>query len=196
MSGDAAEILVVCMGNICRSPFAEVLLRHEAGRRLGDEDSVRVRSAGVRGLGGQPATAEMRAEATERGLDLSRHRGAGVTTGMVVDADLVLAMTEAQRDVLARMTPAAASRTFTLKELARLVEHVDAPAGGTARERVRTVAERANEQRPRVAAPAPEDVADPYGASRGAYRRTAEEISGLVERVAPHLFGEAPADGQ
>lgn len=197
MSDDPAEILVVCMGNICRSPFAEMLLREEAGRRLGGDAPVRVRSAGVRGLRGHPATTEMRAEAAERGLDLSHHRGAGVTTGMVADADLVLTMTEAQRDVLTRMAPAAASRTFTLKEFARLVEHVDAPADGAPRDRVRMVASRADEQRSRApAAAAPEDVADPYGAARDVYRRTAEEISELVDRVAAHLFGQPPDDGQ
>jgi protein-tyrosine phosphatase len=197
------EILIVCMGNICRSPLAQAILQEEAGRRAGPEAPVSVRSAGVRGLDGRPATTEMRDEAARLGLDLSDHRGAAVDAALVGGADLILAMTEAQRDTLVRLAPGASERTFTLKELARLLRHVGPPEVDTVRERVAEVTRRAHRVRPRVAGPPDrEDVADPYGANREFYRRTADEISALVDAVAPHLFGgedahypgDAPAD--
>jgi protein-tyrosine phosphatase len=191
VSEDVAEILVVCMGNICRSPFAEVLLGAEAEKRLGPEAPIWVHSAGVRGLGGHPATPEMQDEATERGVDLSRHRGAGITPAGVQDPDLVLAMTESQRDSIVRLAPVAHERVFTMKEFARLVEHIDLPDGLPPAERVRDVARRAHGVRARVAAGGhPDDVQDPYGGSSELYQRIAAEIDDLVSAISPALFGE------
>jgi protein-tyrosine phosphatase len=191
MTEDVAEILVVCMGNICRSPLAQVMLEAEATRRLGLNEAVWVRSAGVRGLGGQPATAEIREEASLRGLDLSRHRGAGLAAADLLDPDLVLTMTESQRDATIRLAPVASERVFTLKEFARLVPHIEPPDGLAARDRVLEVARRAHLARARVpgSSDGREDVVDPYGASRQVYADVAEEIEGLVGRIAPALFG-------
>lgn len=189
---DVAEILVVCLGNICRSPFGEVALQEEARRRYGDDAPVRVHSAGVRGLAGQPAPSEMRAEADDRGLDLSSHRGAGVHPTMIAEADLVLAMTESQRDALVRLAPSTAERIFTLKEFARLVGRVEPPTDVGITDRVREVTARAHAMRPRVGQPgSPEDVDDPYGAGRLTYRRIADEIEALVDDIAAALFGSA-----
>lgn len=189
-SDGTVEILVVCMGNICRSPFAEVILQEEARRRAGRETPVSVRSAGVRGLDGRPATAEMRDEAARLGLDLSDHRGAAVDAAAVSGADLILTMTESQRDALVRLAPGASERTFTLRELARLLRHVEPPEVDTVRERVAELTRRAHRARPRVPGPRDrEDVPDPYGASREFYRDTADAISELVDAVAPRLFG-------
>ena len=57
---EVAEVLVVCTGNIARSPFAAALLEHEARRRSGPDAAIVVRSAGVNGLEGYPAVAEGR----------------------------------------------------------------------------------------------------------------------------------------
>ncbi|MDJ0791482.1 MAG: hypothetical protein QNJ71_06270 [Acidimicrobiia bacterium] len=63
------HILMVCSGNICRSPFAEEAARH---RFTGGD--ITVSSAGSIAVAGQPATALMREVAGEHGLDLSAHR--------------------------------------------------------------------------------------------------------------------------
>lgn len=193
---DVAQILLVCMGNICRSPFAEVVLQDGARRAHGPEAPVRIHSAGIRGLGGHAAMPEMQEEATARGLDLSRHVGRGVSAASLVEPDLVLAMTAAQRDHLISLAPAAASRTFTLKEFADLVDEIDPP--GAARslpEQVREVVARADRARRSESGP-DHDVADPYGAGRAVYRRIAGEIENAVERVARALFsGYGPSSG-
>lgn len=186
-----ADILVVCTGNIARSPLAEVLLQEEARRRAGPDAPVRVHSAGVHGLEGRAAVNEMQHEAASRGVDLSRHRGQAARPEAVEDADLVLGMTESHRRRLLQMVPSAKDRMFTLKELARLVDAVGEPDERLpVAERVREVAHRAHRARPRArAAGGPEDVRDPYGGSRAGYREVAAEIDDLVRRVAAALFG-------
>jgi len=84
------RILLVCTGNTCRSPLAEVLLR----RALQEEqlDGVTVESAGTGAFGGEPASEGSYLVALENGLDLAAHRARVATRGMVAEADLVLAM--------------------------------------------------------------------------------------------------------
>ncbi|HEV2785297.1 MAG TPA: hypothetical protein VGV67_02820 [Solirubrobacteraceae bacterium] len=185
-----ARILVVCTGNICRSPLAAALLARHATRV---DAAVEVTSAGVHGLTGEPATVDMCAEATSRGLDLSPHRAAVAEREIVADADLVIAMTTRQRTQLARIAPRAKERVFTLKELARLSASVAPPEDGTPlRERLDQLVRAAHHARALTVAPRDsEDVADPYGGSREGYRRCADEIEQLVDRLAPWLFGSA-----
>src|SRR6478672_949733 len=85
----AMRILLVCTGNTCRSPLAEVLLR----RALAEEkmDGVVVESAGTGAFGGEPASEGSYLVALENGLDLAAHRARTATRAMIADADLVLA---------------------------------------------------------------------------------------------------------
>src|SRR5262244_3858203 len=62
------SLLVICHGNICRSPFAEVFLK-----RLLDASGTEVTSAGFIGPGRTPPQ-EAIGEAARRGEDLSSHR--------------------------------------------------------------------------------------------------------------------------
>ena len=79
------HVLVVCSGNICRSPFAEAALR----RHIEGSDIV-VSSAGTVAESGAPATTLMRAVAHDHGLDLDGHRARRLTD--VDRPDLVLGM--------------------------------------------------------------------------------------------------------
>jgi protein-tyrosine phosphatase len=187
---DIAEIHVVCTGNIARSPFAALLLEDEARRRLDDDAPVLVTSSGIHGLDGRGAVREMVLEAEDRGLDLNGHIAAAAESVTIRSADLILGMTERHREAIVRLAPVAEPRTFTLKELARLLEHVEIPEVDHPRERVREVARAASAARSRVPAPRrPENVADPYGAARDVYRECAAEIEDLVGRISPRLFG-------
>lgn len=196
VTDDVAVVYVVCTGNICRSPLAAALLESEARRHLGDEAPIWVHSAGVRGLVGRPATEQMRRQAIDRGLDLSGHRGAEAEASAIRDADLVLTMTESQRRQVRRLAPVARDRTFTLKELVRLLDHDrdggdEADTGG-ARDRLRRLVADAHAARPRVPGPdETEDIADPYGASTASYAACAGEIEDLIAALADHLFTAA-----
>lgn len=79
------NILVVCIGNICRSPVAEALIK----RQLPDKT---VWSAGIAALVGQGAAAFAQEIAGEHGLDLSAHRAQLLTSYMCTQADLILVM--------------------------------------------------------------------------------------------------------
>ena len=84
------KLLLVCTGNICRSPMAEAIARRLLAAR-GRED-VTVASAGTAAQDGAPASEGAYLIALEHGLDLSAHRARQITTDMVAAADLVLGM--------------------------------------------------------------------------------------------------------
>jgi protein-tyrosine-phosphatase len=89
------RILLVCTGNICRSPLAEALLTH-ALRERGAPD-VAVSSAGTGAWDGAPASEGAYLVGLERGLDLSGHRAQLLTREVVEQADLVLTMARHHR---------------------------------------------------------------------------------------------------
>jgi protein-tyrosine phosphatase len=88
------RILVICHGNICRSPYLQAVLQ----RRLPD---VVVTSAGFVGSG-RPAPQVSLAVSAQRGLDLSGHRSQRITRSKVADADLVIVMDSEQARRVAR----------------------------------------------------------------------------------------------
>jgi len=196
---EVAEILVVCTGNICRSPLAMALLEHAARDRLGSDAPVWVRSSGVHAMQGHPASEESGRQARLRGLDLQSHRGALTTRDELASADLVLVMSEQHRIKVVAMHAPAARWTFTLPEFARLCAALK-PIGDDSvspRERIRFVVRLAHGSRAYVPRPGgPEEVADPYGGPRGGYETMATEVDGHVRRIAPQLFGWRPTDGQ
>jgi len=97
------EILVVCTGNICRSPLAAALLQSQLGPP--ELSSVRVRSAGTSALEGSPPVQSMIEIASEWGLDLSEHRARQVTEEILRGADLILAAEPIHRDMIVEAAP-------------------------------------------------------------------------------------------
>jgi protein-tyrosine phosphatase len=186
-----ARILLVCTGNICRSPMAEAFIRRELGRR-GVED-VQVESAGVSGWADSPATAEAVAALVEYDVDITPHRARRLDRETVDAADVIVGLTSEHRDTIARVVPHAAPRTFTLKELVALLEAVP-PAtfrndgAGRMVEAVRA-AQVLREQG--TAIPPDQDVVDPLGLGFETYRAVAWEIEGLSRRLVDGLFGGA-----
>src|SRR3954470_7742386 len=123
------RILVVCTGNICRSPMAEHLLREGLRQRLGPEaDQFVVASAGTYGLTDRPM--EQFAQDTLRdrhGIDGSAFRAKALVDEMVIGSDLVLTATRDHRAAAVTLHPQAARKTFTIREFDRLLSVV-APA--------------------------------------------------------------------
>ncbi len=87
-------VLVVCHGNICRSPFAAAMLRRDLAALAID-----VQSAGFIGFN-RPAPAEAMAAAVRHTVDLTAHRSRLLTTSVVRAADLIVVMEQAQRRLL------------------------------------------------------------------------------------------------
>jgi protein-tyrosine phosphatase len=101
------KILFVCLGNICRSPTAEAVLRTLASREA-PELALQVDSAGTAGYHiGEPPDARSQLAAARRGYDLSRLRARIIEPRDFVDSDLILAMDRSNLTILQRRAPAA-----------------------------------------------------------------------------------------
>jgi protein-tyrosine phosphatase len=134
--------------------------------------------------------------AAERDVDISGHVGRRLTVEQVQGADLVLAMAGEHRDAVAYEVPEAASRTFTLKELVRLLEGLPAvPDGGEPGGRLVRRIEEADRLRASGFAgnPNDDDVADPLGLPLEAFRAVAWELDEWCHRVADGIYGKAAA---
>lgn len=85
-------VLFVCMGNICRSPSADGVMRHMV-RQQGLQDRVAVDSAGTHNYHpGSPPDTRSQQHAAQRGYDLSHLRARQVQAADFVRFDLILAM--------------------------------------------------------------------------------------------------------
>ena len=99
----AAEfsILLVCLGNICRSPMAEVLLKEAITKTL-PQKAISVSSAGFI-HNGEPASQPAEALMNEWGLNLSLHLSTKLTRKLVAGQDLILTMEEEQAQRISEM---------------------------------------------------------------------------------------------
>jgi RpiB/LacA/LacB family sugar-phosphate isomerase len=135
-------ILFLCTGNVCRSPMAEGMFCE----MLKGRSDLRVVSAGLGALDGLgPSEFAVRVMA-ERGLDISRFRSRSLTKELVERADCIFVMTGAQQETVQMLYPAAAEKTFLLREFE------EAELGAN------------------------KDITDPVGQPLEAYRRTCEQI--------------------
>jgi len=188
-----ASILVVCSGNICRSPVAEGLLRRGVQRRFGAA-APDVSSAGTIGLEGSPATQESVQASAERGVDISAHVARRLSDAMVQRADLVICMAAEHRAEIEQRVPAAIDHTFTLKELTRLLED-DAPVEPQGQDTLAARAAAAGAAR-RAGGPTnpyDEDIVDPLGMPLETYRAIAWELDEWIDRMLAGLFGPVAA---
>ena len=172
-------MLCVCEGNLCRSPVAELLLEAALA------PDVEVTSAGTRAVVGAPIAPPMAALLASRSVGSSRFRAHQLQPDDLRQADVVLTMTLRQRAWVVELVPAVVGRTFTLRELARLLTLVDPAAlsGGTLVERFRQALPAAAAQRRYLPDPAVDEIDDPYGRSDAAYRRAFTEVVDAVDRI-------------
>jgi protein-tyrosine phosphatase len=101
------RVLMVCMGNICRSPTAEGVLRHKL-RERGLDTLIEVDSAGTHAHiwhQGSPPDGRSQAHAQQRGYDLSALRARGVVEADFERVDLVLVMDDDNLDHLQALCP-------------------------------------------------------------------------------------------
>jgi protein-tyrosine phosphatase len=101
------HILVVCVGNICRSPMAEYLLKREFPH-------LHIHSSGIKGLTGHPADEKALLCMLRLNIDMDTHVAKKLDSQMLKAADLVLVMSQSQQRHIEHTWPFAKGKTFRL----------------------------------------------------------------------------------
>lgn len=107
-----SRVLVLCVGNICRSPMAEALLK-EGFRRKG-MDKLEVRSAGISTTDGRPTDENARSVMHSSHLDSSEHLSQRVSRKLIVWAELILVMEDFQKQYIESEFPEARGKVFLI----------------------------------------------------------------------------------
>lgn len=194
--GDQARILVVCTGNICRSPFIERLLQHELDARQGvSEPAVLVHSAGTRALTGSAMDAQAVAQLVAHGGDPAGFIARDLTPDLIAGSDLVLTATRSHRGAVAAMHPKVMRQVFTFRDFADLVAGVEGPNPDVfqrdPRAWVRQVTEVAAASRGLNPPLEPDlaDIVDPFRREDEVFATMAQQIVGSMPAVVRALVG-------
>jgi ribose 5-phosphate isomerase B len=150
---------------------------------------VDVQSAGFR-TEGRPADRRAQDHAASYGATLQTHRTRVVDRDLLVESDLIVALTGQHLREVAAFDRKLLSRTFTLKDLVRRTTAMpiaNDEASAEWFERMAATRTRAD----LLAEGAMSDVADPADASKRVFARVAAEIDELVDRLAPALLSAA-----
>lgn len=101
------SILIVCTGNICRSPIAETILRQFLPR-------INIDSAGTGALVDKPADHSAVAIALKHNLQIDHHRAVQFTSSLGRQYDLILVMEKSHQVHISRISPEVRGKTMLL----------------------------------------------------------------------------------
>ena len=184
------RILTVCTGNICRSPYAAVLLRD--GLQWARPGAFEVTSAGTHALVGRPMDPASAARLAAKGITDEGFRARLLTHQLLRDQAVVLVMASEHKDVVIDETPAAHRRTFTVRELAHVLEDVGSRHDWAALleeagaddvvSRWRALPQVVAAHRRRMSR-ADRDVSDPYTRGEAAFDLMTREIDPAVRTI-------------
>jgi protein-tyrosine-phosphatase len=194
----AFRVLIVCSGNVCRSPLAERLLRIRLQEQLGPVAArFTVTSAGTTALVGEPMDPDAAAVARSLGADPDGFRARQVDAEQVAAADLVLTAAREHRGAVLRLHPPAHRTAFTLREFARLTAAVPADAlpdlDPVLRARALVAAASGRRGLHRPVLPGDDDVPDPYRAGEDVHRAVGQLVTEALDGPVAVLAGAAPA---
>jgi protein-tyrosine phosphatase len=109
-----SPILVVCQGNLCRSPFAALLLE----KKLQDSGTyAEVFSRGLQNIGSQPVPEAALSAAREFDIDMATHRSSMILKQDLQHAAFVLVMSSRQRKFIGEISPVSIGKVFLLSQL-------------------------------------------------------------------------------
>jgi len=196
MMADEARVLIVCTGNICRSPFVERLLVHELDqRRPGSDPGVIVRSAGTGAMVGSPMDAQSAAQLVAYGGDPSGFSARDLTPALIAESDLVLTATRVHRGKVGQMYPKALRRVFTFRDFADLVAGIDGLSARVTQRAPGAWVRQATEQaaasrglRPPLT-PDLADIVDPYHRDDEVFAKMARQVTESMPSVVRALGG-------
>lgn len=161
------NILVVCTGNICRSPMAEGLLRDKLPENF--QEKVAIASAGTDALHGNWATGFAVRIMQEYGVDISSHRARLLSRQMILEANLILAMEQYHLKIIRSLKRKASAKSF-------LISTFDTTR--TSFDTTRTSLDTSH---------APYDIPDPIGGDLTLYRESARLIHDCLAGVYTYL---------
>ncbi|MGY1609584.1 arsenate reductase/protein-tyrosine-phosphatase family protein [Geodermatophilus sp. SYSU D00700] len=191
-------VLLVCTGNICRSPLAECLGRAYLKQVLEkDAGLVRLSSAGVRAVVGSAMHPDSALVLRGLGGDPDGFVACQLVEDMVIDADLTLTLTRDHRREVLRVAPRALNKTFTLREAADLVELVGedvAVAGDGLPERARNLVKHLAAARSRRQSSPDDDVRDPIGLPAEVHAEVGDVIARALLPVLARIAALRPGD--
>ncbi len=151
------NILFVCTGNMCRSPFGDFLLKQRLERIPLSGRTVTIGSAGIMASEGHPAADAAVLNADEFGLDMETHRARQLSEELLDDADLVLVMDRSHEKMILTFWPHHREKVSYMTEF-------DPKGKGKKK-----------------------DVTDPYGESDRVYRKCFQLIERCVDGLVDEL---------
>ena len=179
-------ILVVCTGNVCRSPYLERRLRAELAGT-----GIQVTSAGTVALVGHDMDPGSRTLLARAGADTAGFEARQLSGDLVAAADLIITAGREHRAAAARLAPAVLRRVFTLRDLADLLDGAtaeDLAAGADEEVWVRQVGSAAASRRGMVPARQTDvDITDPIGQSLSVFEQMAAEVDAALTPVVAAL---------
>lgn len=173
---ERAKVLMVCTGNICRSPAMHYLAAREWAQ------AANVTSAGIAAEVGMDATPEIRRSAAAYGLTFPRHRPTQLTAELVDRADLVLVATEAHARWIDQEVGGRPDHVFGLKQAAELSSVAERPGGDTPAQRLRTAAGALHVAGQQGTTPL-RSLDDPWGHDQVTYDRVMAEIADALSAL-------------
>lgn len=193
-------MLLVCTGNLCRSPLAERLGTAYVQEALGSyAGAVQLASAGTAAVVGSGMHPHSALVLQGLGGDPTGFRARQLTGVVAAPADLVLAMTRAHRRAVLEAAPRGLSRTFTLREAADLVSGLGAKAdvpGDDFLGRARTLVQLMADARSRRQARADDDVPDPVGLPLEVHEEVGEAVAEALLTVLEAVVSLHRGDGR
>lgn len=160
-------VLLVCTGNTCRSPMAQVMLQKMLADQGIGENQVKVISAGLYASNGEKASPQAVEVMEQRGLSLASHQSRRLTPKMINEAALILGMTDEHKQAVMMLDAAASDKVFALGEYASV------PGEKTWRQ-----------------------VPDPFGRSVEVYEQTAQAMEAMLAQAVKKLTEERKVEGQ